>query len=191
MWNSPAAPVIPRPGEALALWGRRPRSSHATPSRAGLSGRTHRSSGRAINHGACGTYMAHIWHMTISKLAAPPGKGPLTCSFPRADDGIRTRDPHLGKVIRLPGHKSITRILPAISCRLLPPRATGCHAVVPTKSPRWYVCGMKRRMLGTVERLPSKRYRACYKHEGRAVYARRTFATRLVRWDGYSDALSF
>ncbi len=36
---------------------------------------------------------------------------------------------------------------------------------------------MKRRVFGTVERLPSKRYRACYKHEGRAVYAQRTFAT--------------
>jgi hypothetical protein len=26
-------------------------------------------------------------------------KGPLTCSFFGADDGIRTRDPHLGKVM--------------------------------------------------------------------------------------------
>ncbi len=37
---------------------------------------------------------------------------------------------------------------------------------------------MKRRVFGTVERLPSKRYRACCKHEGRAVYAQRTFATK-------------
>ena len=37
---------------------------------------------------------------------------------------------------------------------------------------------MKRRLFGTLERLPSKRYRACYKPEGRAVYAQRTFATK-------------
>ena len=40
------------------------------------------------------------------------------------------------------------------------------------------VRGMKRRLFGTVERLPSKRYRAYYKHEGRRVYAQGTFATK-------------
>ena len=37
---------------------------------------------------------------------------------------------------------------------------------------------MKRRVFGTVERVPSKRYRAYYKHESRPVYAQRTFATK-------------
>ena len=40
-----------------------------------------------------------------------------------ADDGIRTRDPHLGKVVRLPGHKSVTpsyQPVPASSCHLVP-----------------------------------------------------------------------
>ena len=33
-------------------------------------------------------------------------------------------------------------------------------------------------MLGTIERLPSKRYRAYYKHDGRRAYAQGTFATK-------------
>ena len=37
---------------------------------------------------------------------------------------------------------------------------------------------MKRRLFGTVERLPSKRYRAYYKHDGRRIYAQGTFATK-------------
>ena len=37
---------------------------------------------------------------------------------------------------------------------------------------------MKRRLFGTIERLPSKRYRAYYKHEGRRAYAQGTFATK-------------
>ncbi len=41
---------------------------------------------------------------------------------PGADDGIRTRDPHLGKVVRLPGHKGVT-----LFCE--PFRAGGCHLV--------------------------------------------------------------
>ena len=40
----------------------------------------------------------------------------------RADDGIRTRDPHLGKVVGLPGHKGVTPFY-------LPVRAGGCHLV--------------------------------------------------------------
>ena len=39
----------------------------------------------------------------------------------------------------------------------------------------WWLGGMKPRMFGTIERLPSKRYRAYYKHEGRRVYAQGTF----------------
>ncbi|HTW09436.1 MAG TPA: hypothetical protein VME46_18160, partial [Acidimicrobiales bacterium] len=61
----------------------------------------------------------------------------------------------------------------------LPPGATGCHALVPTESPReCYGRGVKRRLFGTVERLPSKHYRAYYKHEGRRIYAQGTFATK-------------
>ena len=37
---------------------------------------------------------------------------------------------------------------------------------------------MKRSLSGTIERLPSKRYRAYYKLEGRRVYAQGTFATK-------------
>jgi hypothetical protein len=53
---------------------------------------------------------------------------PTLCSDPdyasdlRADDGIRTRDPHLGKVVSLPGHKRVTLFH-------LPFRAGGCHLV--------------------------------------------------------------
>ena len=65
-----------------------------------------------------GTYMAH----DDFEACSPSRKGPLTCSFPRADDGIRTRDPHLGKVIRLPGHKGIM-----VSYQ--PVRAGCCHPV--------------------------------------------------------------
>ena len=66
--------------------------------------------------------------------------------------------------------------------QFLPVAATSCHALprpspheVPT--PAW-LCGMKRRLFATVETLPSKRYRACYKHEGRTVCAQRIFATK-------------
>ena len=45
-----------------------------------------------------------------------------------ADDGIRTRDPHLGKVIELAGHRSVTLLY-------LPVRAIGCHLVPPVATP--------------------------------------------------------
>jgi hypothetical protein len=37
---------------------------------------------------------------------------------------------------------------------------------------------MKRRLFRAVERLPSKRYQACYNHDGRRIYAQGTFATK-------------
>jgi hypothetical protein len=40
----------------------------------------------------------------------------------RADVGIRTRDPHLGKVVELPGHKDVT-------LSYEPFRAGGCRLV--------------------------------------------------------------
>jgi hypothetical protein len=38
---------------------------------------------------------------------------------------------------------------------------------------------MKRRLFGTIKRLPSRRYRACYKPDGRRVHAQETFATKV------------
>ncbi len=51
----------------------------------------------------------------------------LTCSF-GADDGIRTRDPHLGKVIGSPGHKGLALLYQ-------PFRAGGCHLVTRVARP--------------------------------------------------------
>jgi hypothetical protein len=38
---------------------------------------------------------------------------------------------------------------------------------------------MERRLFGTIERQPSKRYRAYYKHEGGCIDAQVTFATKV------------
>jgi hypothetical protein len=55
--------------------------------------------------------------------------GTLTWAFlRRADEGIRTRDPHLGKVVKPPGHKSVTAFYE-------PFRASDCHLVTRVAKP--------------------------------------------------------
>ena len=46
----------------------------------------------------------------------------------RADDGIRTRDPHLGKVVGLPGHRGVTLFYEPFC-------AGGCHLVTRVARP--------------------------------------------------------
>ena len=62
------------------------------------------------------------WEFVHILLAAPTGFEPVTL--------------HLEKVVDIWSQRC-NSVLPASSCRKLPPRATSCHAVVPTKSPRW------------------------------------------------------
>jgi hypothetical protein len=67
------------------------------------------------------------------------------------------------------------------TCQFLPVAATSCHGL-PCRSPHEVptlarLCGMKRRLFGTIQRLPSKRYRA-YCGRERRIYAQGTFATK-------------
>ena len=41
-------------------------------------------------------------YTALQAVASPLGHSTVEALRPRADDGIRTRDPHLGKVMRYP-----------------------------------------------------------------------------------------
>jgi hypothetical protein len=64
----------------------------------------------------------------------------------------------------------------------VPVAAISCHGL-PSRSPHEVPtlvqsCGIKRRLFGAIERLPSKRSGAYYRHDGRRAYAQGTFATK-------------